>query len=196
MRVGQIRGASIWLLTNNTDTPALAPTFAPLHGLLTLHSFPTSHTLLPPTLRHSTLLGVSQSATNERGGGGAGENNLGFRVKRKGLVIETAHLGIEGGSSERRTAPIDDVAAVLDKGSSALPATIEAKLSEPVEGVELVGAVSNAEVEQKPKKPRARVRFGGDDDADSNTGVSRHHDHRPGNGRPMVRHDRPDLYEF
>jgi elongator complex protein 4 len=95
------------------DNPSLGPHYAPLHGLLTLHSYPTSHALLPPTLRHSTLLGVSQSATNERGGGGAGENNLGFRVKRKGLVVETAHLGIEGGSGERRTAPAD-VGQALD----------------------------------------------------------------------------------
>lgn len=99
------------------DNPSLGPHYAPLHGLLTLHSFPTSHALLPPTLRHSALLGVSQSATNERGGGGAGENNLGFRVKRKGLVVETAHLGIEGGSGERRTTA-GDVGQVLE-GSAA-----------------------------------------------------------------------------
>lgn len=192
------------------DNPALAPTFAPLHGLLTLHQFPTTHTLLPPTLRHSTLLGVSQSATNERGGGGAGANNLGFRVKRKGLVIETAHLGIEGGSSERRTGPVEDVAAVLDAG----PSRVAETRSEAVEGVEMVGMVRNAEsapdqveVGKKPKKVRARVRFGGDED-DEPAGEGHGHTHDRGHGhghghgaggadqKPIVRHDRLDLYEF
>jgi elongator complex protein 4 len=54
--------ACITLAGFGTD-PTLAPVFAPAHGLLTLHSFPTTHHLLAPTTRHSTLLGV---------GGGAG----------------------------------------------------------------------------------------------------------------------------
>lgn len=38
-------------------------------------------------------------------GGGGGENNLAFKVRRKRLVIETLHLDVEGGVSERRTKP-------------------------------------------------------------------------------------------
>lgn len=37
--------------------------------------------------------------------GGGGENNLGFRCTRRRFVIETLHLDVEGGVSERRTAP-------------------------------------------------------------------------------------------
>lgn len=140
------------------DNPALGPHYAPLHGLLTLHSFPTSHALVPPTLRHSTLLGVSQSATNERGGGGAGENNLGFRVKRKGLVVETAHLGIEGGSGERRTAPADVGQSlgsmVVHDHSHAAPDT-SVQTTE-AEGVEPATAA-------KPKKAKKSVRIQFDD---------------------------------
>lgn len=129
-------------------------------------------------------------------------------MKRKGLVIETAHLGIEGGSGERRTGPVDDVAAVLDSGPSHRPATVQ---NGDAEGVELVGKAQNAVpvegeggVVKKVKKVRAKVRFGGDSD-DEAGGGGHDHDHKHGHGhehvgngghKPIVRHDRPDLYEF
>lgn len=75
-----------------------------------------------------------------------------------------------------------------------------------MEGVELVGEVGNAkaepeEVAKKPKKVRAKVRFGGDEDEDEKTGGAGDHGHNHsheshGGHKPMVRHDRPDLYEF
>ncbi|KAG9019311.1 hypothetical protein FRB90_004024 [Tulasnella sp. 427] len=36
---------------------------------------------------------------------GGGENNLGFKCTRKRFIIETLHFDVEGGVSERRTAP-------------------------------------------------------------------------------------------
>lgn len=94
--------------------------------------------------------------------------------------METAHLGIEGGSGERRTAPVDDVAGVIDTtGPGHVAHAPHAHPTQPVEGVEIVGQVENAPVpEVKPKRPRAKVRFGGEDD------------------RPTIRHDRPELYDF
>ncbi|RSH94823.1 hypothetical protein EHS25_004629 [Saitozyma podzolica] len=101
------------------DSPNLAPLYRPLHGLLTLHSFPTNHSILPLSIKTSSLLGVSQSATSGSGGGGgsgAGENNLGFRAGRKRFEVETVHLGIEGGTGERRTEPVRDVAKAMGTG--------------------------------------------------------------------------------
>lgn len=67
------------------------------HGLVQIHSLPTMHTLLPPAQKHSSLLGL--------GPGSTGQNNLAFKLKRKRLIIETLHLGVEGGVGERRTEP-------------------------------------------------------------------------------------------
>jgi hypothetical protein len=75
----------------------LVHSFPHSHGLVHLRSFPTLHTLLPATYKHSTLLGL--------GAGSTGQNNLSFRLKRKRFVLETLHLGIEGGTGERRTEP-------------------------------------------------------------------------------------------
>ncbi|WWC96806.1 hypothetical protein V866_003681 [Kwoniella sp. B9012] len=218
------------------DDPTLPPLFPTTHGLLTLHSYPTSHTLLPSTLKHSTLLGVSQGSD---GGGGAGENNLGFRLKRKKFVIETVHLGVEGGVGERSTGPPDVVAALSGTSTHHLPATTN---TGEVEGVDKghSGQNQNTQIGQeesgggigvdKPKgpegdtkkktKPRARVRFGGEEEmsvsVSTDNGKDQHrdhahgsehghdhtHDHSHGDGqnktsqRVQVRHDRPDLYEF
>nr|XP_019050531.1 elongator complex protein 4 [Kwoniella bestiolae CBS 10118]OCF29461.1 elongator complex protein 4 [Kwoniella bestiolae CBS 10118] len=216
------------------DDPTLPPLFPTTHGLLTLHSYPTSHTLLPSTLKHSTLLGVSQGSD---GGGGAGENNLGFRLKRKKFVIETVHLGVEGGVGERSTGP-PDVTAALSGTSTHTHTNSHTE----VEGVEKGHAIVEGErvstipqgdggVDRskgpegeikKKSKPRARVRFGGEEEmvvnvsTDSGKGGNGEHDHgghdhhHDGNGhehehqhkkesqtqRVQVRHDRPDLYEF
>ncbi|WWD16372.1 hypothetical protein CI109_100798 [Kwoniella shandongensis] len=209
------------------DDPTLPPLFPTTHGLLTLHSYPTSHTLLPSTLKHSTLLGLSQSERQGSGGGGAGENNLGFKLKRKRFVVETVHLGVEGGVGERRTEPVStgEVNNALS-GTHSLPPA-QPSVGMEVEGVERVGEVINAPVEvgmnrprgpqgeKKPSKPRARVRFGGEEELGSVSNVvgerpTQHdhhghdHDHAHGtsggaNGLPprvALRHDRPDLYDF
>lgn len=195
---------------NVSDDPTLQPIFHPLHGLITLHSFPHTH-LLPPTIKHSSLLGLSS-------GGGGSENNLGFRARRKRWGVETVHLGIDGGVGERRTEPTPEVGRILTA-----PAPVEN-----AEGVEKVtptaGAVEvvdGGEVQVKKKEKRARVRFGEDQvleapavSVDSpKTAHDHEHAHAHGHGhshghehggksgkspapRAAVRHDRPDLYEF
>ncbi|WVF66015.1 hypothetical protein IAT40_000753 [Kwoniella sp. CBS 6097] len=175
------------------DDPTLPPLFPTTHGLLTLHSYPTSHTLLPSTLKHSTLLGVSQ----ESGSGGAGENNLGFRLKRKRFVVETVHLGVEGGVGERQSAPADIGGALAGTGASASASAsvgtgIVGGVEKPAVGGEAGGPSSTAttisssdnlhvtgesggfnndrpqgpqgDKPKKSSKPRARVRFGGEEE--------------------------------
>jgi hypothetical protein len=39
-------------------------------------------------------------------------NNIAFKLKRKRLIIETLHLGVEGGVGERRTEPTSTGGAV------------------------------------------------------------------------------------
>jgi len=73
--------------------PALSSVFPGHHGLVQIHSLPAPHTQSPPGDRFSTLRGLGTS----------GENNLAFKCTRKRLVIETLHLDVEGGTSERRT---------------------------------------------------------------------------------------------
>ncbi|TYJ55606.1 hypothetical protein B9479_003756 [Cryptococcus floricola] len=210
------------------DDPTLPPLF-PTHGLLTLHSYPTSHTLLPSTLKHSTLLGVSQSASSSSsgGGGGAGENNLGFRLKRKRFVVETVHLGVEGGVGERRTGgDVGDALEGADARTShttglvggvepAAPAPAPAP--EPVPEAVPIDEKPKGADQDKPKKaskPRARVRFGGEEEvitvgkAGDGAGADHGHQHDHGSHshaghdhshqapKVALRHDRPDLYEF
>ncbi|KIR96337.1 elongator complex protein 4 [Cryptococcus deuterogattii 2001/935-1] len=206
------------------DDPTLPPLF-PTHGLLTLHSYPITHSLLPSTLKHSTLLGVSQSSTSissSGGGGGAGENNLGFRLKRKRFVVETVHLGVEGGVGERRTG--GDVREALDGAdathshkhshptltgpSSGVDLSQSSLASTPGTGVD--DRPRGADQDKKSSKPRARVRFGaeeeviivgkGEDGLKHDHAHSHTHDHGP-RGKDQapkiaLRHDRPDLYEF
>ena len=75
--------------------PALSATFPSYHGLVTIHTLPAPHTVLPPSDKHSTL----------RGSGVSGENNIAFKCTRKRMLFETLHLDIEGGVGERRTTP-------------------------------------------------------------------------------------------
>jgi len=170
--------------TEKVDGPTLPALFPHSHGLLTLHSFPTTHHLLPPTLKSSFLLG-------------AGGNNLGFRLKRKRFVIETVHLGVEGGVGERRTEPAQEVRRML-----ALAGKEQDGVGvEGVEGVEKVGiqGVEKVRGPKEEKKKRGKVRFGGEVEVTADKGGARHgheHAHREGGKRPVVRHDRMDLYDF
>ncbi|GMK59842.1 hypothetical protein CspeluHIS016_0900590 [Cutaneotrichosporon spelunceum] len=163
--------------------------FTPLHGLLIPHTLPTTHHLLAPGVRHSTLLGVRDG----------GEQNLGFRLKRKRFVVESVHLGIEGGTSERRTAPVENAVAV--EGVERVE-RVESTQPEGVDKVENKAPVQagKPEAEKKEKKQRARVRFGDDEVAvsiDKHEGHAHHtHTHSHGPKKVEIRHDRPDLYEF
>ena len=163
------------------------------------------------------------------GHGGAGENNLGFRLKRKKFVVETVHLGIEGGTGERRTEPKPELSLVSATTHSQSESHQEQEQGQgPVEGVEKVqGGVKDDTMDQgvdrprgpkdeKQRKPRAKVRFGGEEElgggevqigGEGASKVDQGHDHPHASHdhhqnhthtpqRPMVRHDRPDLYEF
>jgi len=179
-----------------SDDPSLSTLFPHSHGLLTLHSYPTTHHLLPPTLKHSSLLGVSQSASSGAGGGGggggAGENNLGFKLKRKRFVIETVHLGVEGGVGERRTEPAVDSAGMMARVGGGTGTGTMGVPTEGVEVVDTVGAVAAASgiteigrVQRelgsgRPKGPdegkirvRPKVRFGGEETVEPAVEVER-----------------------
>lgn len=205
--------ASITLQGFGTS-PSHFRAFHPLHGLLTPHALPGAHHLLAPSLRHSTLLGVKDG----------GEQNLGFRLKRKKWVVESVHLGIEGGTSERKVGPEpgtggpEKAAAAERVARARAEALSAAEAVEGVEGVDKVesrgGMKENEDIKSgmkaKEKKVRPRVRFGGDEvevavdtarpgkhDHDNNHDHAHAHGHDGQHkGRVEIRHDRPDLYEF
>lgn len=180
------------LLEGFGTDPTLLQAYHPLHGFLRPILLPSVGSLLAPSYRKSELLGLQ-----------AGENNLGFRLKRKRFVVETVHLGIEGGSNERRTGPVEKrVVATEEIGpSSDIPAgegpvEISGGIDMPRSKVitegegEGAGAVKSALAggAAKPKKNKVSVRFGG---ADDEPPVK--HNHAP---RVEIRHDKPELYEF
>lgn len=184
--------------------PALLAAYHPLHGFLRPVLLPSLNSLIAPSYRKSELLGLQ-----------AGENNLGFRLKRKRFVVETVHLGIEGGSNERRTAPVEKRVVATEEigaGAGSEGAGIEGAADGADTGaVEISGgidsprpkpgaaageeggaggarsALAGAGGAAKPKKKKASVRFGDADEA------PRKHSHAP---RVEIRHDRPELYEF
>ncbi|KAG8843507.1 hypothetical protein FRB96_004014 [Tulasnella sp. 330] len=82
--------------------PALSAMFPNYHGFVRVHKAPSLHSFSPPSHKLSILRGLSSPSSMS---GGGGENNLGFRCTRRRFVIETLHLDVEGGVSERRTAP-------------------------------------------------------------------------------------------
>ncbi|TKY90957.1 hypothetical protein EX895_000955 [Sporisorium graminicola] len=102
------------------SSSALRSAFSAYTGALKVLKTPAVGTLTNPSIRASVLRGMGtgagsgaggKSATSGsaggggEGGAGGGENNLAFKVRRKRLVIETLHLDVEGGVSERRTKP-------------------------------------------------------------------------------------------
>lgn len=194
------------LLEGFGTDPTLLQAYHPLHGFLRPILLPSVGSLLAPSYRKSELLGLQ-----------AGENNLGFRLKRKRFVVETVHLGIEGGSNERRTGPVEKrVVATEEIGPSPAGAGAEGVSGSGVDGagasidgsgaVEISGGIDTprpkpaegtaeegvrsalAGTGTKPKKKKVSVRFGGDDEEPKHA-----HKHAP---RVEIRHDKPELYEF
>lgn len=72
------------------------------HGLLQIHSLPRPISVVPPSDKLSTLRGLSSASTTSSAGG-AGENNIAYKVTRKRFLFETFHLDVDGGVGERRT---------------------------------------------------------------------------------------------
>ncbi|KAG9128009.1 hypothetical protein FRC07_006369 [Ceratobasidium sp. 392] len=96
------------------DDPTAPLSFPTHHGLVKISTSPSPGTLRAASISRSVLRGMNSSGPH-----GGGENNLAFRCTRKRLVIETMHLGAEGGVGARQTAPPPDAAIQL--GSSSAP---------------------------------------------------------------------------
>ncbi|KII93335.1 hypothetical protein PLICRDRAFT_131000 [Plicaturopsis crispa FD-325 SS-3] len=169
-KLGWLSDAAITLAAF-TANPSLLATFPAYHGLLTIHTLPAPHTLLPPSDKFSTLRGLSSS----------GENNLAFKCMRKRLIFETLHLDLDGGVGERRTTPSANTIA-LDAGTAhgghdhtdhalhnAAPAASAAAIEIRMDHTDANPDVSAEERVVKPKKPKKKVAF---------------------------HSDRPDLYDF
>lgn len=109
-------------LSSFAASPELRDVFPDSTGALRVFRTPSIGTLTNPSLRASVLRGMGAGSASHpgrgAGGAGGGENNLAFKVRRKRLVIDTLHLDIEGGVSERRTKPKED----LSQGRSRAPA--------------------------------------------------------------------------
>ena len=105
---------------------ALRTAFSAYTGALKVLKTPAVGTLTNPSIRSSVLRGMGTGAgasaggkaAGGEGGAGGGENNLAFKVRRKRLVIETLHLDVEGGVSERRTKPPKGEVVAEVKGPS------------------------------------------------------------------------------
>ncbi|QRV83158.1 elongator complex protein 4 [Ceratobasidium sp. AG-Ba] len=98
------------------DDPTAPLAFPSHHGLVKISSSPSPGTLRAPSIARSVLRGMNSSGPH-----GGGENNLAFRCTRKRLVIETMHLGAEGGVGARQTAPPPDTTIQLDSHAHSHP---------------------------------------------------------------------------
>ncbi|KAI6031905.1 PAXNEB-domain-containing protein [Pisolithus microcarpus] len=126
---------------------------------------------------HTRLLrGLSSSAGANAG---SGENNLAFKCTRKRLILETIHLDVEGGVTERRTTPSTNNAISLNAGPGRSHAALEVEFERAVavtadpQGSQALASSRSAALDAtttpKVKRPRKKVAF---------------------------QSDRPDLYDF
>ena len=123
--------------------PALTSMFPSHHGLVDIHKLPSPHSLLPASDKFSQLRGLATFSSSSTGGG---ENNLAFKCTRKRFIIETLHLDVEGGISERRTtAP---VMADIDLEHKATAPAVQVS----TDVANLEPAQVNFTAKQKPKK--------------------------------------------
>jgi len=139
-------------LSGFSAEPHLAAAFSGHHGLFHIYSIPCVNFLRPPSDKLSVLRGLSASSSKETG---LSENNLAFRCTRKRLVIETLHLDVEGGVSERRTttsaiATSEVPTSSSNKGSTAGSATMEIEVEQKDSGTSQVS---------KAVKPKKKVGF-------------------------------------
>lgn len=121
------------------SSPALRSAFTAYTGAFKVLKTPAVGTLTNPSIRSSVLRGMGTGAGagagaaggkagGGEGGAGGGENNLAFKVRRKRLVIETLHLDVEGGVSERRTKPPKNMGETEKKSTpAAVPSAGAAK---------------------------------------------------------------------
>lgn len=186
-KVGWLTDAAI-SMNGFGGNPSLVALFPSHHGLVQIHKLPAPQTILPASDKYSTLRGLSSSAGANAG---SGENNLAFKCTRKRLILETIHLDVEGGITERRTTPSTNNTISLNAGPAhemtdghasnkgrshaALEVEFEkavAVTADPQESQPLASSRSaalDATTTPKVKRPRKRVAF---------------------------QSDRPDLYDF
>lgn len=136
-------------------SPALRSAFSAYTGAFRVLKTPAVGTLTNPSIRSSVLRGMGTGAGagiaggkaggGGEGGAGGGENNLAFKVRRKRLVIETLHLDVEGGVSERRTKPVKSLAgSEKAPAPTTTPATGTIPTKSAAAGAEAVAAGSAA----------------------------------------------------
>lgn len=143
--------------------PWLSAMFPSQHGLVHIENLPVPYSLVTPSDRFSELRGLSSFSSTDTGGG---ENNLAFKCTRKRFIIETLHLDVEGGVSERRTT----ASTVADSAPSSKPSSDTVLASVPIIREEPTPASSEVVVGGKnTKKKKKKVNF---------------------------QNDRPDVYDF
>ncbi|KAL4068230.1 Elongator complex protein 4 [Scleroderma yunnanense] len=170
-KVGWLTDAAI-SMTGFGANPSLVAVFPSHHGLVQVLKLPAPHTILPGSDKYSMLRGLASSAGANAG---SGENNLAFKCTRKRLIIETMHLDLEGGVTERRTTPsstaisldaglADDKVYVSDRGGRSL-ATVQVELEKAVvieSDSQACPPLNITTTPSKVKKPKKKVAFHSD----------------------------------
>lgn len=129
--------------------PDLAAAFPRYSGLLHVHTLPVMGSLLPASTKLSVLRGLAPGASASAGAGGM-DNNLAFRLKRRRFVIETMHLDIGGGETERK----------LPQDTAQPAATTKQIASEPAQASPLPESVTDpASAKSAPAARPSRIRF-------------------------------------
>ncbi|CAE6453725.1 unnamed protein product [Rhizoctonia solani] len=134
--------------------PLSSMSFPNHHGLVKISSTPSHGTLRAPSISRSVLRGMTSSGPH-----GGGENNLAFRCTRRKLVVETMHLGAEGGIGTRQTsAPtgseVLDTSPAPASSSESKPARVTIAFDDGGETTRGVGeTTSGAEESAREKKP-------------------------------------------
>ncbi|CDW98727.1 hypothetical protein [Sporisorium scitamineum] len=145
------------LMSAFATSSVLRSAFSAYTGALKVLKTPAVGTLTNPSIRSSVLRGMGTgagagktapggSAGGREGGAGGGENNLAFKVRRKRLVIETLHLDVEGGVSERRTKPPKNSEEVV--GVKAAPTSTKDTVTQG--GAKSSGASGSSFVRRQP----------------------------------------------
>ncbi|KAL5639360.1 hypothetical protein ACGC1H_006761 [Rhizoctonia solani] len=154
--------------------PLSSMSFPNHHGLVKISSTPSYGTLRAPSISRSVLRGMTSSGPH-----GGGENNLAFRCTRRKLVIETMHLGAEGGVGARQTsAPTGS--EVLDSSpaptlsSESKPAKVTIAFDDGGETKKGVGETTSGADESAREKRPTKVK----------------------QKRVLFQSDKPEIYDF
>ncbi|KAF8600343.1 hypothetical protein BDV93DRAFT_525485 [Ceratobasidium sp. AG-I] len=143
------------------DDPTASLSFPTHHGLVRISSSPSPGMLRAPSISRSILRGMTSSGPH-----GGGENNLAFRCTRRRLVIETMHLGAEGGVGARQTTaptdinvqpestPINYTHPTVPGESARVSISLDSVASNSTDASQPVQGSSKAEKNAKPKARR------------------------------------------